>query len=197
MLNPLDSHAQRQIFLDAHTTFKFSDVAVTDEALRQLYELCKWGPTAMNGQPMRLVFVRSGEGKQRLKPALSLGNVDKTMAAPVTAIVAFDSAFHEHLATQSPAIPSASAMYANNPGLAQETAFRNGSLQGAYLIVAARMLGLATGAMSGFNAAVLDEAFFPDGRWRSNFLVNLGYAAPKGHRPRGPRLAFNEAVRFA
>jgi len=198
MPDPLDAAAQRQVFLDAHSTLKFNDTPLGDDLLHKLYDLCKWGPTAMNSQPMRLVFVRSPEGKQRLAQALNPGNVEKTMSAPATAIVALDNAFHEQLPTQMPAIPGARDLFAGNAALRDETAFRNSSLQGGYLIVAAHMLGLATGPMSGFDARRLDQLFFPDGRWRSNFLVNIGHPLKEGgHHPRGPRLGFDIAARFA
>ena len=135
----------------------------------------KWGPTSMNAQPGRIVFVRSAEAKEKLKGALMGGNVDKTMAAPVTAIVAYDTEFHEHLPTQFPAMPGARDMFHGNTGLIETTGLRNSSLQGAYLILAARALGIDSGAMSGFNNAAVDAAFFPEGKWKSNFLINLGY----------------------
>lgn len=197
MPSPLDSRALEQVFLDARSTFKFTDEPVSDETLHTLYELCKWGPTAMNTQPMRLVFVRSAAGQQRLEPALSPGNIEKTRSAPVTAIVAIDRAFYEQLPVQFPVNPEARQIFTGNPALAQETAFRNSTLQGAYLMMAARMLGLAAGPMSGFDSSKLDAEFFADGRWTANFLVNLGYPHPEGHYPRGPRLAFDEAVRLA
>lgn len=184
-----------QLFTDAHTANKFTDAPVPDALLQQLYDLTKWGPTSMNCQPMRVVFVRSAEAKARLKDCLSAGNVDKTMAAPVTAIVAMDTAFHANLPTQFPAVPTASQMFATNEALSSATAFRNSSLQGAYLIVAARALGLAAGPMSGFDPAKLDAEFFPDGRFKANFLINLGFADPAGYRPRGPRLSFDEAAK--
>ncbi|WP_088280010.1 malonic semialdehyde reductase [Ideonella sp. A 288] len=190
----LDRSSLERTFLDAHTTHTFTDQPVDEATLRALVDLCRWGPTSMNCQPMRLVFVASAEAKARLKPALSAGNVDKTMKAPVTAIVAMDTRFHEHLPTQFPAMATAREMFSGNPTLSADTAMRNSSLQGAYLIVAARMLGLAAGPMSGFNADALNEAFFPDGRFKVNFLVNLGLAAPGGHHPRGPRLSFDEVA---
>jgi nitroreductase len=195
MKPPLPDAALDQLFCEARTYNQFADRAVDDATLRSLYELYRWGPTAMNTQPGRVVFVRSAGAKARLRPALAPGNVDKTMAAPVTAIVAYDTAFHEHLATQFPANPAAREMFAGNAAIALDTATRNGTLQGAYLILAARALGLDTGPMSGFNAALLDQAFFPDKRWRANFLVNLGWGDPAGVRPRGPRLEFDDAVR--
>ena len=196
MTAALGAEALDQIFRDAHTANRFTEQPVPDAALRALVDLLKWGPTSMNCQPMRLVFVRSAEAKLRLQPALSPGNVDKTIAAPVTAIVATDTRFHDHLATQFPQLATAREMFAGNAELAATTAFRNSTLQGAYLIVAARMLGLAAGPMSGFDAARLDAAFFPDGRFRSNFLVNLGYPDPASYRPRNPRLAFDEMAQI-
>lgn len=196
MPQAIDDAALDQIFRSARTFHKFTDQPVDDETLRQLYELYKWGPTSMNAQPGRVVFVRSPEAKEQLRPALSPGNVDKTMKAPVTVIVAHDTAFHAHLPTQFPAMPTASEMFAGNAALAADTAFRNGTLQGAYLLIAARALGLAVGAMSGFNPAAVNAAFFPDGRWKANFLVNLGWGDPSGHHPRGPRLAFDQVARI-
>lgn len=193
---PLQDSALDQLFREARTFNKFTDRAVTDETLRQLHDLYKWGPTAVNCQPGRVVFARGAEAKAKLRPALRPNNVDKTMAAPVTAIVAYDSTFFEHLPSQFPAMPQAREMFAGNSDLAAETASRNGSLQGAYLILAARALGLDCGPMSGFDPKVLNGAFFPDGRWKANFLVNLGWGDPAGKRPRGPRLSFEEAVRI-
>lgn len=192
----LQDEALDQLFRQARTFNKFTDRAVTDEDLHQLYELCKWGPTSVNCQPGRIVFVRGTAAKEKLRPALAPNNVDKTMAAPVTAIVAYDSTFFEHLASQFPAMPQARDMFAGNAGFAADTAFRNGSLQGAYLILAARALGLDCGPMSGFDPTTLNAAFFPDGRWKANFLVNLGWGDPAGNRPRGPRLSFEDAARI-
>lgn len=197
MTQALDSTALDQMFLAARTFNKFTTEPVGDELLKQLYDLYKWGPTSMNTQPGRLVFVRSAEGKEKLKPALMPNNVEKTMAAPVVVIVALDTAFYEHMPTQFPANPGARDMFANNAGLCAETASRNSALQGAYLIMAARALGLATGPMSGFNPAAVNEAFFPDGRWKANFLINLGWGDASGNRPRGPRLAFEDSVVMA
>lgn len=197
MTQSLDSTALDQLFLAARTYNKFTTEPVSDDLLKQLYDLYKWGPTSMNTQPGRVVFVRSVEGKERLKPALMPNNVEKTMAAPVVAIVAFDSTFYEHMPTQFPANPGARDMFANNAGLSAETASRNSALQGAYLIMAARALGLAAGPMSGFNPAAVNEAFFPDGRLKVNFLINLGWGDPLGNRPRGPRLAFEDSVVMA
>lgn len=196
MPTPLPDAALDQLFREARTYNQFIDRPVDDDTLKRLHELYRWGPTAMNTQPGRVVFVRSAEAKQRLKPALNAGNVDKTMAAPATAIVAYAVDFFDHLPTQFPANPAARDLFAGNAAMALDTATRNGTLQGAYLILAARALGLDTGPMSGFNAPLVNQTFFPDGRWRANFLVNLGWGDPAGVRPRGPRLGFDEVVRI-
>ena len=196
MTTPISDTALDQIFRSARTLHTFTDQPVTDDTLRALYALAQWGPTSMNCQPMRLVFVRSAAAKERLKPALAPGNVDKAMAAPVVAIVASDTRFYDQLPTQFPANPNARALFADNATLAADTAMRNSSLQGAYLILAARSVGLSAGAMSGFNPAVVNEAFFPDGAWKANFLINLGWGDATGMHPRGPRLAFKDAVRI-
>lgn len=190
MLNSIGLDAQKQLFLEARSNNKFLEKAVEDSVLKQLYELMKWGPTSMNCQASHLVFVTTKEAKERLAKCLLPGNQAKTLAAPVTVIVASDLGFYQHMPEQFPAVPGAQAMFANNAELTKETAFRNSSLQGAYLIMAARTLGLGTGPMSGFDNQSLDAEFFPDGRYQSNFLINLGYEDKTGNHPRGPRLAF-------
>jgi 3-hydroxypropanoate dehydrogenase len=194
----LDDKSQDLIFRDAHTPQGFLDTPVTDEKLRQVYDLMKWGPTTMNTQPMRIVFVRSKAAKDRLAPALSPGNLDKTMKAQVTAIIAYDSRFYENLPKAFPNNPKAKDNFAgaDKTAMVDLVALRNGSLQGAYFIVAARALGLDCGPMSGFDNAKVNAAFFPDGRWKSNFLVNLGKADPAKVFPRNPRLDFDEACRI-
>lgn len=192
----LDDRSLDVIFRAARTQNGFLDQPVTDAQLRALYDLLKWGPTTMNSQPARFVFVRSKEAKERLRPALSPGNVDKTMAAPVTVIVAYDTRFYENLPRTFPNNPNARAAFEGKDAHIATTALRNGSLQGAYLIIAARALGLDCGPMSGFDNARVDEAFFPDGRWKSNFLCNLGRGDPAKVFPRNPRLAFEEACRI-
>lgn len=182
-------------FVQARTVNKFTSQPVSDDTLRQLYDLAKWGPTSMNAQPGRFIFVRSAEAKARLKPALSGGNVDKTMAAPLTVIVAADSQFYEHLPTQFTAM-NAKPMFEGNAALSEATAARNSSLQGAYFIIAARLLGLDCGPMSGFDAAKVDAEFFSDGRFKTNFLINLGYGDASGNYPRGPRLSFDVATQI-
>jgi len=195
-MNAAPKEILEQAFLSARTFNAFTPQAVDDETILKLYDLLRWGPTSMNCQPGRYVFVRGAEAKQKLTDALAAGNVSKTMAAPVTVIVAMDTQFYEHLPSQFPSSPNASDTMRNNEALANSTAFRNSSLQGAYLILAARLLGLDCGPMSGFDADKLNAAFFPDGRYKANFLVNLGYGDPSGNYPRGPRLAFDEAAQI-
>jgi len=184
-----------QVFTKARTFNKFTDQTVSEETLRQLYDLLRWGPTSMNSQPARYVFLCSPESRQRLIPALSPGNQAKTLAAPVTIIVAQDTRFFDHLPTQFPAY-DAKPMYEANAALAETTALRNSSLQGAYLIMAARLLGLDCGVMSGFDPAKVNAEFFPDGQWKANFMVNLGYGDSSGNHPRGPRLPFDTIARI-
>ncbi|WP_020652932.1 malonic semialdehyde reductase [Massilia niastensis] len=190
---PLNDTALDQLFRNARTYSRFLPRDVDDATITALYDLLKWGPTAFNAQPARYVILRSPEAKQRLAPALSSGNRDKTLAAPAVVIVAHDSSFHEHLPEQFPAY-DAKALFDANPALLDATAQRNGSLQGGYLILAARALGLDAGPMSGFDAAAVHKEFFPDGRYRVNFLVNLGYGDPESLHPRNPRLNFEQAV---
>lgn len=192
-MNPVSQEALQKAFISARTFNKFTSQPVSDDTLRQLYELFKWGPTSMNSQPARLLFLKTPEAKQRLAPALSAGNLEKTLAAPVTVIIAQDTRFFNHLPTQFPAY-DAKPMFEANQALADATAFRNSSLQGGYLIIAARLLGLESGAMSGFDADKVNTEFFPDGQYKVNFLLNLGYGDASGTRPRGPRLAFEEVA---
>ena len=195
----LDAKSLDLILRTARTHNGFQPKPVSDEQLRALYEIMKWGPTSANSQPARVVFVRTKEGKERLRPALSAGNTEKTMSAPVTAIVAYDTQFYEHLPHQFPHDQTAKSWF-SGPGKEQVgflTAFRNGTLQGAYLMIAARSLGLDIGAMSGFDNAAVDKAFFPDGRFKSNFLCNIGYGNPDKLFGRSPRLTFEEACTLA
>lgn len=185
-----------QLFRTARTQNSFQDRPVEDSQLRALYDLLKWAPTSANASPARFVFVKSAEAKQKLAPALSEGNLAKTLAAPVTAIIAFDQDFHEKLPYLFPHTDAKSWFDGPREGR-YEAAFRNGTLQGAYLILAARALGLDAGPMSGFDAAKVDEAFFAGTAIKSNFLVNLGYGDPAGVFPRLPRLSFDEAARIA
>lgn len=195
MANPIDDHALDVLFREARTHTAWLPKDVDEPTLRRLYDLLRLAPTSANTQPARFVFVKSAEAKSRLKPALAPGNVDKTMAAPVCAIVATDSRFHEFVPRLFPHNPDFGRMF-TIPGKEEFTrthAFRNATLQGGYLILAARALGLDAGPMSGFDNAKVDAEFFPDGRLQSNFLVNLGYGDPSKLHPRLPRLEFEEA----
>lgn len=190
----LEPSALDLLFRNARTHVKFTDRPVPDGLLRQAWDLARMGPTSANCQPARIVFVRSEAAKQKLRPALAPGNVDKTMAAPVTAIIAQDMAFYDKLPVLFPHT-DARAWFVGNDALIESTAFRNGTLQGGYFILALRALGLDCGAMSGFDNAKADAAFFAGTSIRSNFLVNIGYGDPAGLFPRGPRLEFDEACR--
>lgn len=196
MSDALNAAALDQLFRTARTQNKFLDRPVEDAQLHALYELVKLGPTAANTTPARFVFVKSAEAKAKLGPTLDEGNYQKTMAAPVTVIVAFDEDFHEKTPYLFPHVPDAKSWFEGPREKRHVPAFRNGSLQGAYLILAARALGLDTGPMSGFNNAKVDEAFFAGTAIKSNFLVNLGYGDPSGVFPRSPRLPFDEAARI-
>jgi len=183
-----------QLFRTARTYNAFGG-EVSDETLHALYDLLKWGPTSANMSPARFVFVKSAEAKAKLAPALSEGNHDKTLAAPVTVIVGHDEDFHEKLPYLFPHT-DAKAWFDGPRENRRDVAFRNGSLQGAYLILAARALGLDTGPMSGFDNAKVDDAFFEGTTIKSNFLVNLGQGDPSSIFARSPRLSFDEAARI-
>jgi 3-hydroxypropanoate dehydrogenase len=183
-----------QVFRKARTRNAWAPKPLSDAQLRELYDLSKWGPTAGNTTPARFVFVRSAAAKERLKPHLMEGNAAKTMAASCCLIVAYDTQFYDLMGKLFPSRDMRSAFVGNAP-LIEETAKRNSSLQGAYLMLAARLLGLDCGPMSGFNAAGLDAEFFPDGRWKSNFLCLIGYGTDENLFPRNPRLDFDEACR--
>ncbi len=207
----LNDEALDVLFRKARTFGAWLDKPVPDELLRRIYDLMKWAPTSANSSPARIVFVRTPEAKQRLLPALAPGNVEKTMEAPVTAIVAYDLKFYEKLPKLFPQGGAMRNLFAQNPALVEITAQRNSSLQGAYLIVAARALGLDCGPLSGFDNAKVDEEFFaaaqpcegcdqeffPAGHVKSNFLCNLGYGDPSKLHPRSPRLEFEEACTLA
>lgn len=203
----IDDTALDTLFRDARTYSTWQSRPVSDETLRELYDLLKWAPTSANAAPARFAFLRSKEAKERLRPALAPLNVEKTMTAPVTVIVAYDLKFYEHLPKLFPHSPGMKQLFESNPDLVEATAKRNSGLQGAYLIMAARALGLDCGPMSGFDQAKVDEEFFaagepcfgcdqeffPEGHVKSNFLCNLGYGDPGTLNPRLPRLPFNEA----
>lgn len=203
----LDDAALDQLFREARTHYAWQDKPVSDETLRKLYDTMKWAPTSANTNPTRFLFLRSQRAKERLRPALAPGNVDKVMTAPVTVIVAYDLLFYEKLPVLFPQAPTMLENFRRNPQLVEVTARRNSSLQGAYLLLAARALGLDCGPLSGFDNAKLDREFFdagrecegcdqeflPEGHVRSNFLINIGYGDPSKLHPRLPRLAFEEA----
>ena len=189
----IDAAGLDQLFREARTHNKWQDRPVSDDTLHELYNVLKFGPTSANCSPARFLFLRTKEAKERLAPALSSGNMAKTMSAPVTAIVAYDPKFYEKLPKLFPHNADAVGWFTSNDALAATTAFRNGTLQGAYLMIAARAVGLDIGGMSGFDNAKVDEIFLADRGWRSNFLVNIGYGDPAGVFNRSPRLDFEEA----
>ncbi len=188
----LDEAALKQLFLDARTLRAWQQRDVPDNVLREVVDLMKMGPTANNSLPARVVFVKSLAAKERLKPHLSSGNVEKTMTAPVTAIVGYDLEFHQH----RPAGETPLQGFDDKPDQAQLVAFRNGTLGGAYLMLAARAVGLDCGPMSGFDNAGVDREFFAGTKTKSNFLCNLGYGDPSGLRPRGGRFTFDEMAKI-
>ncbi|KFD18954.1 MULTISPECIES: malonic semialdehyde reductase [Tatumella] len=196
MSTPVDRSALDTLFHQARTHSHWQDKPVTDDILQRLYELTRLGPTSANCSPARFVFVKSDAGKEALKPALSSGNIEKTMAAPVTVIVASDMAFYEKLPGLFPHA-DARSWFTGSESLARETAFRNSSLQAGYLVVAARSLGLDVGPMSGFDAEKINEVFFHGSDWQVNLLINIGYGDDSKLHGRLPRLDFDDACRFA
>lgn len=194
-LTRLDDDGLDLLFREARTHNDWQDAPVPDELLKELHDLTIFGPTSANCQPMRVIFVKSEEAKAKLKPALMPGNVDKTMAAPICAIIGYDTAFFEELPRLFPH-KDMSGMFRDNAALAEATAFRNGTLQGAYFIIAARALGLDCGPMSGFDLAAVDEAFFAGTTVKSNFLCSLGYGDESKVFARSPRYRFDEVCRI-
>jgi 3-hydroxypropanoate dehydrogenase len=192
----LSSEHLATLFHQARTHNAWLPQPVSDDLLRQIYDLMKWGPTSANSLPARFVFLRTKEAKERLRPALSPLNVDKTMQAPVTVILAYDLKFYEHLPRLFPMKPDMKNMFSSSAQLAEITAFRNGSLQGGYFILAARALGLDCGPMSGFDNAKVDAEFFPSTSVKSNFLCNLGYGDHSKLFPRSPRFEFEEVCQL-
>lgn len=185
-----------QIFLEARTHNKWQDIPVSDDLLRQLVDVLKMGPTSANQSPARIVFVKSPEAKKRLEPLLSEGNRAKTMSAPVCAIIGYDMRFYDQLPKLFPHADAKSWFEGKPEHVIETSAFRNGSLQGAYFIIAARALGLDAGPMSGFDNAAVDREFFAGTSVKSNFLCNLGYGDPSGLFPRSPRFAFEEMAKI-
>jgi len=195
MNEKLWEQALAQLFTEARTHNGWLDRDVPDALLREAMDIAKWGPTSANCLPMRVLFVRSQAAKARLAPALSPGNLDKTMAAPATAIIAYDLKFYEHLPRLYPAA-NARAWFEGDAALIEETAFRNGTLQAGYFLVALRAVGLDVGPMSGFDKRMVDAEFFPEGSTKSNFLINIGYGDSGKLYPRGPRFDFDEIARI-
>lgn len=193
---PLDDGALAALFTEARAFTRWQDRPVSEAVIERSLELAQFGPTSGNCEPMRLVLVKSPAGKERLLPCVSSGNYEKVRTAPVTAIVAYDREFYEHLPRLYPHT-DARGWFTSNEALALETAFRNSSLQGAYLILALRAHGLDCGPMSGFDNAKVDAEFFPDGRLHSNFLLNIGYGERPHPHPRPPRLACAEIADWA
>lgn len=192
---PLEPEALAQLFLAARTHNAWTSRDVPDELLRRLVDTLKMAPTSANCSPARIVFVKSSEAKARLLPHMSEGNRSKTAAAPVTAIIGHDLSFYDHLPKLFPHT-DARAWFTGQDAKIRETAVRNGTLQGAFLIIGARALGLDCGPMSGFDNAAIDREFFADSPVKSNFLCNLGYGDPSGVHPRSPRFAFDEMARI-
>src|ERR1700722_20078345 len=186
----------KQVFYDARTHNKWQNKPVSNELLQDIYNIMRLGPTSANCSPLRILFLRSKEAKERLRPHLSPGNEEKTMRAPATALMAYDLQFYELLPTLFP-FADAKSWFEGKRSFIEETAFRNSSLQGAYFIIAARACGLDCGPMSGFSNEAVDKEFFPEARFKSNFLCNLGYGDPAGlPGPRAPRLSFDEACKI-
>jgi len=191
----LDDRALDQLFREARTFSGFKPDPVSDDTLHQLYDLVKWGPTAFNSQPSRYLFLRSAESRAKLAPALSSSNRDKTLNAPITVILAYDTKFYEHLPKLT-ASPTAQALFESNPALVDPTNLRNGSLQAGYFVLAARSLGLDIGVITGFKADLVNQAYFPDGRYQVNLIANLGYGDESTLRPRAHRFAFDEVAQI-
>lgn len=191
----LDDLALDQLFRNARTYNGFKPDPVSDQTVRDLYDLVKWGPTAFNSQPSRYLFLRSAEAKARLAPALSSSNRDKTVNAPLNVILAYDSRFFEHLPSLT-AAPNARELFEQNPGLVEPTLLRNGGLQAGYLVLAARSLGLDIGVITGFKAELVNQEFFPDGRYQVNVIANIGHGDAASLRPRAHRFPFDEVAQI-
>jgi 3-hydroxypropanoate dehydrogenase len=191
----IEAQSLAQLFTDARTHNAFIDRPVSDELLQKAIELAKMGPTSANQSPMRVVFLRSQAAKERLRPALSPGNLDKTMGAPVVAITAYDEHFYEHLPFLMPHV-DAKSWFSGDPVKAARAAFQNGTLQVAYLILALRAVGLDTGPMTGFDNAKVDAEFFPEGHVKSNVLINIGYGDAEKLFPRSPRFSFDQIAKI-
>ena len=191
----IESASLAQLFTEARTHNAFLDKPVPDELLVKAVELARMGPTSANQSPLRVLFLRSPAAKERLRPALSPGNLDKTMSAPVVAVAAYDEEFYEHLPFLFPHA-DAKAWFSGDPAKAARSAFQNGTLQVAYLLIALRAVGLDTGPMTGFDNAKVDAEFFPEGRVKSNVLINIGYGDHEKLFPRSPRFSFDQMAKI-
>lgn len=191
----IEAQSLAQLFIEARTHNVFRDKPVSDELLQKAIELAKMGPTSANQSPLRVLFLRSAEAKERLRPALSPGNLDKTMSAPVVAITAYDEQFYEHLPFLFPHA-DAKPWFASDPVKAGRSAFQNSTLQVAYLIIALRAVGLDTGPMTGFDNSKVDAEFFPEGGVKSNVLINIGYGDHEKLFPRSPRFSFDQMAKI-
>lgn len=195
MRSPISPESVQQLFTHARSHHHWTQQPVTEDTLRAIYELMKWGPTSVNAMPARLLFVQSAAEKEKLVPCVMGSNVEQIRTAPVTAIVAFDERFFDHSKKLYPPF-DATGLFANDARLSEATAFRNSSMQGAYMMFAARALGLDVCPMSGFDNAQVDQRFFQGTTWKSNFLCTLGYGDDEKLHPRGPRLSFDESCRI-
>ncbi|MQP66995.1 malonic semialdehyde reductase [Niveispirillum sp. SYP-B3756] len=195
MSHTLDQAGAELLFTQARTHNAWLDRPVDPALLQQIHDLLKWGPTSANCSPLRVLFLASAEAKEKLRPVLSQGNLAKTMAAPVVAVLAYDNQFYDHLPRLFPHT-DARSWFTGDPAVAAATAFRNGTLQAGYFILAARAVGLDCGPMSGFDAGQVNASFFPDGRYQVNFLCNLGYGDPAGLHPRSPRFDFADVCQI-
>jgi 3-hydroxypropanoate dehydrogenase len=191
----IDRQPLAQLFTDARTHNGFIDKPVSDDLLLKAIELAKMGPTSVNQSPLRVLFLRSQAAKERLRPALAPGNLDKTMSAPVVAVTAYDEQFYEHLPFLFPHA-DAKPWFSGDPVKAARSAFQNGTLQVAYLIIALRAVGLDTGPMTGFDNAKVDAEFFPEGHVKSNVLINIGYGDHEKLFPRSPRFSFDQMAKI-
>ncbi|SNS62326.1 MULTISPECIES: malonic semialdehyde reductase [unclassified Azospirillum] len=195
MSHTLDQAGAELLFTQARTHNAWLDKPVDPALLHRIHDLLKWGPTSANCSPLRVLFLTSAEAKEKLRPALSQGNLAKTMTAPVVAVLAYDNQFYDHLPRLFPHT-DARSWFTGDPAVAAATAFRNGTLQAGYFILAARAVGLDCGPMSGFDAGQVNASFFPDGRYQVNFLCNLGYGDPAGLHPRSPRFDFADVCQI-
>ncbi|WP_372672439.1 malonic semialdehyde reductase [Amycolatopsis kentuckyensis] len=195
-LNPVNPEAKQVLFTGARTANTFAETPVRDEELAEIWELAKWAPTAANTQPLRVLFVRPGEGRDRLVKHLDEGNRAKTQSAPAVAVLAMDTRFHEHIPALLPYKPELKEVFAANPAMREDTATFNATLQAGYFILAVRAVGLAAGPMAGFDAAAVDAEFFPEGRFRSILVVNIGHPGENPWFPRLPRLAHDDALQW-